>query len=267
MHAERVKITINNQIATVTLNRTDKKNAFDMPMFWALHAAQKTLRNNRSIRVIILTANGEDFSTGLDIKQILSNRLSAIRLLWKWLPGNANLAQRVVYDWQKIPVPVICAIQGRCYGAALQIALGCDFRIAATDSELAIMEAKWGLIPDMAGNLGLHANVALDQAMRLAMAAQIIDANHAKQLGLISEISDAPLARAEHFANELCQTSPDALGGIKKLYHGLWNSKSRRLLAKETYYQWKILLGKNQRQAVYAQSKKELARFEQRLRW
>lgn len=71
------------------------------------------------------------------------------------LPGNANLAQRVSLGWQNLPVPVIAVLEG-CYGGGMQIALGADVRIASHDCKLSIMEAKWGLVPDMAGLVALR---------------------------------------------------------------------------------------------------------------
>lgn len=244
-------------IAFVTLNRAEKRNALDLAMFRAIDRISRQLRTDRAIRAVIVKANGEDFCSGLDINSVLSQRSSALALLAKWWPGKANLAQRVSCNWRKIPVPVIMVIHGRCWGGGLQIALGADFRFASPDASFSIMEGKWGLIPDMGGNLALRELVSKDVALRLAMSAEVISARTALDYGLISEISDDPLQRARQFAGVISERSPDAVAAVKKLYQQNWFGSEWRMLAKESYYQLRILLGNNQNRAVKKQQNPE----------
>ncbi len=150
-------------------------------------------------------------------------------------------------------MPVIMVIQGRCWGGGLQIALGADFRFATSDASFSIMEGKWGLIPDMGGNLALRELVTKDVAMRLAMTAEVITAQAALDYGLISAISDDPLQQAMQFAALIGERSPDAVAAVKKLYQQNWFKAEWLMLAKESYYQVRILLGKNQKRAVRKQ--------------
>lgn len=253
MNTECVTLTIENGIAFVALNRPEKRNALNMAMFKAIDRVSRQLRKNKEIRTVIVQGNGEDFCSGLDVKSVLSQRSSAMALLAKWLPGQANLAQRVSYNWRKIPVPVIMVIQGRCWGGGLQIALGADFRFATPDATFSIMEGKWGLIPDMGGNLALREIVAKDTALRLAMTAEVIPARGALDCGLISEVDDDPLQLARQLATQVTRRSPDAVAGVKKLYQQNWFKSDWIILAKESYYQLRILLGKNQNRAVRKQ--------------
>ena len=147
MNDKRVSLQIDNCIAIVTLDRAAKRNALDMAMFKAIDKISRQLKRDRNIRAVIVQAKGEDFCSGLDIKSVMGKKSSVLSLLSKWLPGQANLAQRVSYNWRKIPVPVIMVIQGRCWGGGLQIALGADFRFATPTASFSIMEGKWGLIP------------------------------------------------------------------------------------------------------------------------
>lgn len=256
--SSRVELKVSEQIAYVYLNRADKRNALDMEMFKAIVATQKQISKDKSIRAVILAGHGEDFCSGLDIKSIMSNKLSAIRLLWKWLPGNANLAQKVSVGWRRLKVPVIAAIHGRCWGGGMQIALGADYRIATPESSLSIMETKWGLIPDMAGSLALRDCMSKDQAMRLTMTSEELSAEQALQFNLISETANEPIKAAEDFAEAIKQKSPDAISAVKKLYHQRWQDFDRDILASETFSQWKILLGKNQSIAVKRQQGKDI---------
>jgi len=268
MSEDRVLLKIEDNIANVTLNRAEKRNALDMAMFKAIDDISRQLRRNREIRAVIVAANGEDFCSGLDVKSVLSQRSSALSLLAKWLPGRANLAQRVSVNWRKIPVPVIMVIKGRCWGGGLQIALGADFRIASPDASFSIMEGKWGLIPDMGGNLAIRELVPKDIALRLTMTAEVISAHTALEYGLVTQLADKPLDEAMHLANQVAERSPDAVAALKKLYHQNWFKAEWKMLAKESYYQLKILLGKNQSRAVKRQlSPNKKIKYVIRNRW
>jgi len=247
---QRVTINIEYQIAKVTLNRPDKHNALDMPMFVAIVDAIKQIKKNKNIRVVIVSGEGKSFCSGLDVKSVMKQRTNMFKLLWKWWPGNANLAQQVTVGWRQLDIPVIMVLQGNCWGGGMQIALGGDFRIAAPDTSLSIMEAKWGLIPDMGGTPGLMENVSLDHAMKLAMTAEIISATEALEKNLITQIHDNPMQAANELANKLIERSPDTNKRIKQMYHKIWCNKQGKILASETFNQWRIILGKNQKIAV-----------------
>ncbi|MDN4503614.1 crotonase/enoyl-CoA hydratase family protein [Alteromonadaceae bacterium BrNp21-10] len=250
MSEQRVTLSVENGVALVTLNRPDKHNAIDMAMFEGIDKTIKQINANREIRVVIVTGAGVSFCSGLDVKSVLSNKSGALRLLWKWLPGNANLAQRVSIGWRRLKVPVIMVLHGKCWGGGMQIALGGDFRIAATDCSLSIMETQWGLIPDMGGTPALRECVAGDQGMKLAMTSEVIDAEQALAVGLITQVSDDPLQAAQLLAQQLIERSPDTNRVIKKMYHKIWSVNERKILALETLNQIKIIAGKNQSIAV-----------------
>ncbi|MBR9727596.1 crotonase/enoyl-CoA hydratase family protein [Shewanella intestini] len=255
MESDLVTVAIENGIASVKLNRPDKINALDYAMFKAIDNTIKSLAKQRDIAVIILSGSHGNFSSGLDVKGISSSPSGIIKLLFKWLPGNANLAQRVSLGWQRLPIPVIAVIEGCCYGGGTQVALGADFRIAAPDAKMSIMEARWGLLPDMAGLAGLRQIMPKDQAMRLSLLAEVIDAPKAKTLGLVTEVVDDPHAYALDFALQIANTSPDANAAIKLSINYSWSGSIRRLLSRESLSQVKILLGKNWKIAATRQTK------------
>ncbi len=250
MKTERVILSIENGVAWVTLSRLDKKNAFDMEMFYQLNRIIDKLLRDKNLRAVVLRSGGEDFSTGLDIKSIIPKPSSVLRLLFKWNPWKANLAQKVCVGWRRIPVPVVCQIKGRCWGAGMQLALGADFRFASMNSEFSIMEAKWGLIPDMGGSLALRELLPVDQAMKITMLAEKISAEKAKELNLITEVADDVEVAVKEFLEKIIAASPDANAGVKKLYHKAWHHNDPFLLFRECYYQIKVLLSPNQRIAV-----------------
>jgi enoyl-CoA hydratase/carnithine racemase len=239
--SDRVQLMVENQIAHVQLSRPEKRNALDLDMFEAIDAAQKSLRKAADLRAVVLSGAGVDFCSGLDIKSAMHDRRGMVRLLWKWLPWHANLAQRAGIGWREMRVPVIAAIHGRCWGGGMQIALGVDFRIVAPGASLSIMESKWGLIPDMGGTLALRELLGRDQAMKLAMTAEEISGERALELGLATELSDDPQAAALAFATRLAELPADAVAGVKRLYRKSWSGGTGAALSRETAYQAWIL--------------------------
>ena len=266
---ECIIVEIKNNIAHVRLNRADKHNALDMAMFYAIRNTIKRLKANKEIRAVIVQGNGEDFCSGLDIKSVMKSQSDPLKLLFKWLPWRANLAQYVSTGWRDIPAPVIMAIHGRCWGRGLQIALGGDFRIATPDASIAIMEARWGLIPDMGGTLALKELIKLDVAKELAMTGRVINGGEALDYGLITYVDDNPYEKSVKIAKMICNQSPDAAAATKKLYNKSWWSKPGFALFRESYYQIRILLGKNYRVKTYNQthSEEEARKFVKRKKW
>jgi len=248
--SERVLITIEDGIAIVTLNRPDKYNGLDMPMFEAITRAARTLKKDRSVRAIILNGAGDAFCSGLDVKTVSKNPVNFLKLLVK--PGRriSNLAQNVGYIWRDVPAPVIAVTHGYCFGGGFQIALGADFRFSTSDCEFSIMESKWGLIPDMSLTVTLRELVPIDLAKELTMTARRFDGTEAKAMGLVSRVSDDPMAEAMNFARELAERSPDAVAASKLLFNRSWNATDRTALDWETKLQKKVLGRANQRIAV-----------------
>ncbi|MBO9491455.1 crotonase/enoyl-CoA hydratase family protein [Endozoicomonas sp. G2_1] len=249
--APRVTVEIDeNQIALVSLNRADKYNALDMAMFHAIANTAKNLSKNKQVRVVIVRGHGKNFCTGLDVKSVFQDKTNFLKLLFKWWPSRANLAQRVSTAWRDVSVPVIFALHGKCWGGGLQIAMGGDFRIAGPDIDMSILEARWGLIPDMGGTLAFKELLRADQLKELAMTGRMVYADEALKLGLVTEIHQQPLERAYQLAEQLLQSSPDALAAAKKLYNQSWWSSAGSALFREFYYQIKVILGKNQSIAI-----------------
>jgi enoyl-CoA hydratase/carnithine racemase len=262
----RIGLKIENQVANVELSRPEKHNALDMDMFTAIAATQRKLKKMRDLRAVILSGAGVDFCSGLDVKALMKDRAGMTKLLWKWLPWHSNLAQVVSTGWRDLPVPVIAAVHGRCWGGGLQIALGADFRLVHPDASISVMEGRWGLIPDMGGTLAMREITGRDHAMWLSMSAQVFNGSHALELGLATALSEDPLAGARAMAAELCERSPDTVAAVKRLYRKSWASRNGTVLARETAYQLRILAGKNQRIAVGRQMGSD-RKYKTRGRW
>ncbi|MGS0674843.1 crotonase/enoyl-CoA hydratase family protein [Shewanella sp. 0m-4] len=255
MTYDLLRLTQKNGIAYVSLNRPEKYNALSYKLFTEIEHCIKTLSKDRSLTAVVLFGEGGNFSSGLDVKSVMNSPLDAVKLLFKWLPGNANLAQRVSIGWRRLPVPVIAVLEGVCYGGGMQIVLGADFRIAAPDCKMSIMEAKWGLVPDMAGLAGLRELMPKDQALMLTMTADVLTAEQALASNLVTAVADDPMATATALATKLSQTSPDANAAIKRSINKNWSASVRQLLRRESWYQLRLLLGKNRIIAALRQTK------------
>jgi enoyl-CoA hydratase/carnithine racemase len=267
MERELIKLTVDNGIAHVCLNRPSKINALNVEMFTAIDNVIKQLRGDKRVNAVILSGAEGNFCSGLDVKSVASSPTSALKLLFKWLPGNANLAQRVSLGWQRLPVPVIAVLEGCCYGGGTQIALGADIRIATPNCKLSIMEAKWGLVPDMAGLVALRQIMPKDKALMLTYTADILTAEQALELGLVTQIRDNAYECATLLAQKIIRTSPDANAAIKRSINQSWTASVRSLLARESLSQIRLLLGKNRVIAAIRQTKNPDKAYRSRQSW
>ncbi len=215
---DRVTVTVEMGVAVVTLNRPDKLNAVDQAMIEAVTGAADDLAARHDLRAVVLHGAGRGFCAGLDVMsfaQLAAGDPEA--LIMPRTRGEANLFQHWSLAWRAIPVPVIAALHGPCLGAGLQLAMGADIRLAAPDTKLAVMEMKWGLIPDMGGMVTMPGLVRPDWLARLTYTAAPIEAGLAQQIGLVTEVTDDPLAAAMHLAREIAGKSPSAIRAAKRL--------------------------------------------------
>lgn len=247
----RVQVRVDERgIARVALTRADKHNGLDFDMVAALISAGRQLRRRRDVRVAILYAEGPSFCAGLDFKTVLGNPrrafLGYLELFKPW----RNRFQDVNLVWRDLGVPVIAAIHGNCFGAGMQLALAADVRIARPDAKLSIMESKWGLIPDMGGTVLLRNVLPRDVALELAMTGRVLSGEEAQRLGLVTRTAEDPLAAAMALAEELLVRSPDAVVATKRLFDGAWFASEYGALARERWWQFRLIGGRNQRIAM-----------------
>ena len=255
---------IADRVAEVTLNRPDKKNALDFDLLDALVETAETLRDDRDLRAVILRGAGGVFSSGIDLGLLQSvlGRLDEIRAQMLAPPDGAagNLFQHPVTAWAALPQPVIAVIDGVCFGAGLQLALGADFRIAAPGARLSIMEAKWGLIPDMGITRSLPRLLRADHAKELMMTGRILDAQEALSLGLVTRTATDPHAAARAMAADLAARSPDAVAAAKRLVEAAWDTPDA--LALEAELQAALMGSPNQMEVVMAGLQKRKPEFD-----
>ena len=258
---QRVRVEVEAHVATVTLTRPDKHNALDIPMFDGILEAVEQVRSTAGVRAVVLHGEGPSFCSGLDIMSIMSAQ-DGVDGTDTGLTDVPNKFQRVAYDWVTLPVPVIAAVHGNCLGGGLQIALGADIRIATPDSRLSVMEAKWGLIPDMSITRTLPRLVGIDVAKELTYTARVFSGEEADRLGVVTRVANDPLAAALTLAREIAGRSPDAVRAAKRLYEESWTAPPHETLAMEASLQLQLIGSPNQLAAVMAGMKREEPEFD-----
>jgi enoyl-CoA hydratase/carnithine racemase len=193
----------------IVLNRPEKRNAMNQALLRELADALRAAADAPSVHCVVLRGEGAVFSAGVDLGELASfaGEPDVLRPFRGVFLDCANLCEAM-------PKPVICQIHGACFGGALEVALGCDLRIAAAGSQLGLPEVKFGIIPDVGGSTRLPAVVGLGRAKELIMTARTIDAGEAERIGLVNRVvAPEELERAMRaLVDELLANSPVAVG-------------------------------------------------------
>jgi enoyl-CoA hydratase/carnithine racemase len=198
----------------VVLNRPEKRNAMSQALLTQLADALRAAANDGSVHCVVLRGEGSVFSAGVDLGELMSNARdpNALRPFRNVFLECANLCEEMAK-------PVVCQVHGACFGGALEVALGCDLRIASEDSQLGLPEVKFGIIPDVGGSSRLPAVVGLGRAKELIMTARTIDAIEAHRIGLVNRVvAPEELEQAtQALVDELLANSHVAVGRAKRV--------------------------------------------------
>ncbi len=198
----------------IVLNRPEKRNAMNQVLLLALSRELRAAADDSSVHCVVLRGEGPVFSAGVDLEELgsFAGEPAMLRPFRNVFLECANLCESMAK-------PVICQIHRTCVGGALEVALGCDLRIASSDSKLGLPEVKFGIIPDVGGSTRLPAVVGLGRAKELIMTARLIDATEAERIGLINRSVPAEeLDRAtDALVEELLANSHIAVGRAKRV--------------------------------------------------
>lgn len=267
---ERVTITIEEHVAHVLLDRADKMNALDDAMFEAIIAAGHHLHNVKGLRCVVLSGAGRSFCAGLDLGSMGNTERWGDGSgsgngqgdgLTERTHGNANRPQQAAMIWRKLPMPVIAAVHGVCFGGGLQVASGADIRFVAPDARLAVMEVKWGLVPDMAGYVLWRGNVRDDMLRELTYTHREFSGEEAVRFGFATHVSVDPLADALKLAHEIADKSPTAVRGAKMLSNRTPDMDVDEVLMAESKVQHELMFSRNQMEAVRAGMERRAGEF------
>jgi enoyl-CoA hydratase/carnithine racemase len=258
---ELVTITmLEDGIADVRLNRTEKMNALSPEMWNAIVDAIDTLEATAGLRVVVLSGNGRAFCAGLDLSSLQGDRppgtSSTATSLAERTRGASNHAQYVAWGWRQLPVPVIMAVHGVAFGAGSQIMAAADIRFVHPDTKIAIMEMKWGLVPDVAGMALWRTQVADDVLREMIYTNRQFSGVEAKTMGFATHVSENPLEDALALARVIANKNPHAMRGAKRLCNMMADADEAQLLQAESDEQMLVMRKPNQMESVMAEMEK-----------
>jgi enoyl-CoA hydratase/carnithine racemase len=263
---DRVTITmLEDGIADVRMNRADKMNALDPAQWAALVDAIDRLNATPGLRVVVLSGEGRAFCAGLDLGSLQGEREPGTSANGNSLAGRtkgiANHAQYAAWGWRALPVPVIAAVHGVAFGAGSQIMAGADIRIVHPETRIAIMEMKWGLVPDVGGMALWRTQVADDVLREMIYTNRIFSGSEAKDMGFATHVDFDPRAKALELARVIANKNPHAVRGAKRMCNALADATDAELLQMESDEQLKVIRTPNQMEAVMAEMEKRKPAF------
>lgn len=219
---ELVSVQQQGQIVTVTLNRPEKRNAINWPVMEALDAAFTGIEQREGVRVVILRGEGKSFSSGLDLTGIPELVASFGEHYRENLFPLTAAFQNVLNRIEDSTYPVIALLHGACIGLGTELALACDFRIAAEGTRMALPETRMGIIPDVGGTTRLLRLLGPARAKEYIMTGKDFDLVDAERWGLVNQVvAPESLDTAAHtLANDLIAAAPLAVSYAKKVIDG-----------------------------------------------
>ena len=209
---------VSGHVATITLNRPERLNAISGPMLSSISQVFRDADADRDVRVIILTGAGRGFCAGLDLKDLTAGG-GIGGGNGAGLPARFDLAGSPPMVLHSTDKPVICALNGPAAGYGMDIALGCDMRIASTKSKLAAVFAKRGVLPESGGTWLLPRLLGWAKAAEVAFRGQTLSAEECLELGLVNAVvePDQLMSTANEWAAEIAANAPLAVQATKRM--------------------------------------------------
>lgn len=257
---KNIETSITEGIATISLNRPDKLNAFAGTMRDDLARALASAGENADVRVIVITGTGKAFSAGgdIDYMQSLQEKREIVEFTTLLSAGAA-----VVNSIREVDQPVIAAVNGIAAGAGLNLALACDMRIAAESARFSASFVRIGLHPDWGGTYFLPRVLGASRAMELMMTGRMVEADEALAIGLVDRIvpDDALQEETSRLAATIAAGPPVAIRDIKKAVYESENNELRMQVRLETENQIRAFLSSDASEGMRAFREKREPRF------
>lgn len=208
MNFENILVSIENGIGQITIKRPSKLNALNVATIQELHNAFKNLESKEEVCVIIITGEGEKaFVAGADISEFAHFSVEEGAQL-------AAQGQELLFDFvENLKTPVIAAVNGFALGGGLELAMACHFRVASDNAKMGLPEVSLGVIPGYGGTQRLPQLIGKGRAMELIMTAGMIDAETAKNYGLVNHVvpQSELLEFTKSIAIKIIRNSPMAI--------------------------------------------------------
>jgi enoyl-CoA hydratase len=215
-----VLVERDGHVLTLTLNRPEKRNAFNAEVLCLLADAWDLLDSDPELRVAIMTGAGGNFSAGADLDRLVGALIAG-------KPAENEYEERVRQDFSLIykgflkdhyvKKPIVAAVEGYCYAGGMEILQAFDIRVAAEDAQLAVSEVQRGLFPMSASTIRLPRQIPYTVAMDMLIVGDPITGRRAHEIGLVGHMTPrgAALARARELADRLAANGPLAVRNIK----------------------------------------------------
>jgi 2-(1,2-epoxy-1,2-dihydrophenyl)acetyl-CoA isomerase len=207
-------------IATITLNRPDKLNAYTTSMGDEVTAVFRSLQQDESVRVVILTGAGRAFCAGVDLEHLKAHRQGENASKGPRL-GEEDFLRKLPLEMRDYPKPIIAAINGHAVGVGMTMVMPCDVRIAAEDAKLGFVFARLGILPGLGSTHLLPNLVGMARAQELVLTAKKILGTEAAEIGLVNKAvpRDSVLVEARAMAEQMAEVDPVVLAFAKRTLH------------------------------------------------
>ena len=246
MSFENILYSTEGPLALITINRAEKHNAISLATLADLNEAADKAAEDIDVKVIAITgAGGKSFASGSDLSEVLDRDLK--KALEPIVQGLADKLER-------IPKPTIAAIDGICMGGGLEVALGCDLRVATPSSKFATPEGKLGIIPGGGATARLPRIVGKGWGMEMMLMGEPIDAERALQIGLVTRLveSDQLLEEVLKMATHLSQFAPFVPRTMKAMVHFGMEASLAGALMFEKYAQGALVQTEDKKEGIEA---------------
>lgn len=258
---QAVKAEMRGQVFEITLNRPERLNTFNAEMQRDFTALQMQIERNPDIRCVSVFAAGDRaFGAGADLSWFEQDWTSArFRTEYRWIHDFFDVLERV-------EIPIVAAVFGTCACGGLELAMACDFRIAAEDSRFGFTEGNINLIPGSGGCSRLVKMIGPGWTKELVLAGEFIDAQRALQIGLVTRVvpKSSLAGEARALADKLVKKAPQALGAAKAVINACQSidAASGRIL--ERMAQSSLILSQDHKEGVKAFREKRPPQYKAR---
>ena len=210
-YGEKITYKKEGSIGIITLNQPETFNLTGMAFYQELWEIQDEIEKDPDLRVVVLKGEGKYFCAGIDVKELKGRTMQHVLAKIEW-------QQRLYGRWQELPVPVIAALHGVCFGSGLEMVLGCDIRIATEECRFSLPEVRLGFAPDMGGTVRLTKLVGVGQAKRILLGCEEIRGPEACRIGLVEIVvpHEELLSRVMEMAEKIAAMPPIAVRFAKK---------------------------------------------------
>jgi len=231
-------------LALITINRPERHNAVSLETLGELHDAIDRATLEEPVKVIVITgAGGKAFASGSDLNEVLERDLKK---------ALEPIVQGIADKLERIPKPTIAAIDGICMGGGLEIALGCDLRVATPSSKFATPEGRLGIIPGGGATVRLPRLIGRGWAMEMLLMGETIDASLAREIGLVTRVVDSEELMPETYrmVAQLSEYAPMVPRTMKAMVNFGMEASSAGALMFEKYAQGALVQTQDKKEGI-----------------